>query len=135
MSGAGLKAQVWQQFQQRFGIEFICEGLGSTEANYGLTNVDGRVGSVGRLPYPERSNIRVVRYEADTGSYPRNADGTLLLCRAGEVGELIAQVLDGPGGCGLLRGLHVRGGHRGQAASRCVPGRGPVGALRGLGAL
>jgi fatty-acyl-CoA synthase len=104
MSGAGLKAQVWQQFQQRFGIEFICEGLGSTEANYGLTNVDGRVGSVGRLPYPERSNIRVVRYEADTGSYPRNADGTLLLCRAGEVGELIAEVLDGPGAAGYFEG-------------------------------
>jgi fatty-acyl-CoA synthase len=104
MSGAGLKAQVWEQFQQRFGIEFICEGLGSTEANYGLTNVDGRVGSVGRLPYPERSNIRVVRYDADTGSYPRNADGTLVLCRAGEVGELIAQVLDGPGAAGYFEG-------------------------------
>jgi fatty-acyl-CoA synthase len=104
MSGAGLKAQVWEQFQQRFGIEFICEGLGSTEANYGLTNVDGRVGSVGRLPYPERSNIRVVRYDADTGAYPRNGDGTLMLCRAGEVGELIAQVLDGPGAAGYFEG-------------------------------
>jgi fatty-acyl-CoA synthase len=104
MSGAGLKAQVWQEFQQRFGIEFICEGLGSTEANYGLTNVDGRVGSVGRLPYPERSNIRVVRYDNDTGAYARNADGTLVLCREGEVGELIAQVLDGPGAAGYFEG-------------------------------
>jgi fatty-acyl-CoA synthase len=104
MSGAGLKAQVWQQFQERFGIEFICEGLGSTEANYGLTNVDGRVGSVGRLPYPERSNIRVVRYDVDSGGYVRASDGTLTLCRPGEVGELIAEVLDGPGAAGYFEG-------------------------------
>jgi fatty-acyl-CoA synthase len=104
MSGAGLKAQVWRQFQQRFGIEFICEGLGSTEANYGLTNVDGRIGSVGRLPYPERSNIRVVRYDADAAQYPRESDGTLVLCRPGEVGELIAEVLDGPGAAGYFEG-------------------------------
>jgi fatty-acyl-CoA synthase len=104
MSGAGLKAQVWQQFQQRFGIEFICEGLGSTEANYGLTNVDGRVGSVGRLPYPERSNIRVVRYDAEAARYLRGSDGTLVLCRPGEVGELIAEVLDGPGAAGYFEG-------------------------------
>jgi len=57
MSGAGLKAQVWRQFQERFGIELICEGLGSTEANYGITNVDNRIGSVGRIPYPERSKL------------------------------------------------------------------------------
>jgi fatty-acyl-CoA synthase len=104
MSGAGLKPQVWQQFQERFGIEFICEGLGSTEANYGLTNVDGRVGSVGRLPYPERSNIRVVRYDVDSGSYVRAGDGTLTLCQPGEVGELIAEVLDGPGAAGYFEG-------------------------------
>ena len=104
MSGAGLKAQVWRQFQERFGIEFICEGLGSTEANYGLTNVDGRIGSVGRLPFPERSNIRVVRYDVESGDYARASDGTLLLCGPGEVGELIAEVLDGPGAAGYFEG-------------------------------
>ena len=86
MSGAGLKAEVWRQFQERFGVETICEGLGSTEANYGLTNVDNLIGSVGRLPYPERSNIRVVRYDVESGSYPRHPDGTLILCEPGEVG-------------------------------------------------
>ena len=104
MSGAGLKAQVWRQFQERFGIEFICEGLGSTEANYGLTNVDGRIGSVGRLPYPGRSNIRVVRYDLESGGHLRANDGTLALCRSGEVGELIAEVLDGPGAAGYFEG-------------------------------
>jgi len=104
MSGAGLKAEVWRQFQERFGIERICEGLGSTEANYGLTNVDNRIGSVGRLPYPEHSNIRVVRYDVASASYPRGADGAPLLCEPGEVGELIAEVLDGPGAAGFFEG-------------------------------
>jgi fatty-acyl-CoA synthase len=104
MSGAGLKAEVWRQFQQRFGIEQIYEGLGATEANYGLTNVDNKVGSVGRLPYPAHSNIRVVRYDAETGEYPRTAAGAPILCTAGEVGELIAEVLDGPGAAGFFEG-------------------------------
>jgi fatty-acyl-CoA synthase len=104
ISGAGLKAEVWRQFQERFGIELICEGLGSTEANYGLTNVDNRIGSVGRLPYPERSNIRVVRYDVENATYPRSADGSLILCKPGEVGELIAEVLDGPGAAGFFEG-------------------------------
>jgi fatty-acyl-CoA synthase len=104
MSGAGLKAHVWEQFQTRFGIELICEGLGSTEANYGLTNVDNRIGAVGRLPYPERSNIRVVRYDPDQGDYVRDAKGALILCKPGEVGELIAEVLDGPGAAGFFEG-------------------------------
>ena len=104
MSGAGLKAEVWRQFQERFGVETICEGLGSTEANYGLTNVDNLIGSVGRLPYPERSNIRVVRYDVERGSYPRHPDGTLILCEPGEVGELIAEVLDGPTAAGFFEG-------------------------------
>jgi fatty-acyl-CoA synthase len=108
MSGAGLKADVWRQFQERFGIEFICEGLGSTEANYGLTNVDNRVGSVGRLPYPERSNIRVVRYDLESGEYLRNPDGSLIVCQPGEVGELIAEVLDGPGAAGFFEGYTSR---------------------------
>jgi fatty-acyl-CoA synthase len=104
MSGAGLKADVWQAFQARFGVEKICEGLGSTEANYGLTNVDNKVGSVGRLPYPERSNIRVVRHDIETGGYQRAADGSLVRCQAGEVGELIAEILEGPSAAGFFEG-------------------------------
>ena len=104
MSGAGLKADVWETFQLRFGIETICEGLGSTEANYGLTNVDNKVGSVGRLPYPEHSNIRVVRYDIERGEYLRNAEGRLVLCDPGEAGELIAEILDGPGPAGFFEG-------------------------------
>ncbi len=104
MSGAGLKAEVWREFARRFGIERICEGLGSTEANYGITNVDNRIGSVGRIPYPERSNVRVVRYDVEADAHVRGADGALVLCQPGEVGELIAEVLDGPTAAGFFEG-------------------------------
>ena len=104
MSGAGLKAEVWREFTRRFGIERVCEGLGSTEANYGITNVDNRIGSVGRLPYPERSNIRVVAYDIDAGTHQRAADGTLVVCQSGQVGELIAEILDGPTAAGFFEG-------------------------------
>jgi fatty-acyl-CoA synthase len=108
MSGAGLKADVWVAFQSRFGIETICEGLGSTEANYGLTNVDNKPGSVGRLPYPEHSNIRVLRYDIESGEHVRAANGARLLCEPEEVGELIAEVLDGPSAAGFFEGYTSR---------------------------
>jgi fatty-acyl-CoA synthase len=63
---------------------------------------------VGRLPYPERSNIRVVRYDVEKGEYLRNPDRSLVLCQPGEVGELIAEVLDGPGAAGFFEGYTSR---------------------------
>jgi fatty-acyl-CoA synthase len=46
----------------------------------------------------------VVRYEVENGSYARGADGGFVLCKPGEVGELIAEVLDGPGAAGFFEG-------------------------------
>ena len=103
-AGAGLKPDIWTAFADRFGIEEIYEGLGSTEANYGLTNVDQKPGSVGRLPYPHLSNIRVVRYDVETGEHPRDAEGRLTPVAVGETGELVAKVMDGPSAAGFYEG-------------------------------
>ena len=48
---------------ERFGIEQVFEGLGATEANYGLTNVDNVVGAVGRITHPEYTNVRIQRWD------------------------------------------------------------------------
>jgi len=104
LGGAGMKPDVWKQFLERFGVEIIVEGLGATEANYGISNVDNRIGSIGRLPYPDMTNMRVLRYDTDTGEYVRGADGAYVRAKAGEVGELIAEVLDGPGAAGMFEG-------------------------------
>lgn len=104
MGGAGLRPDVWQAFVERFGVDQVIEGLGSTEANYGITNVDNRIGSVGRLPYPDHTNIRVLRYDVDTGEHLRTPDGQYVRAAAGETGELVAEVLPGPGLAGFFEG-------------------------------
>lgn len=104
MTGAGLKGELWTTFQQRFGVAQVFEGLGSTEANYGITNVDNKVGSVGRVPYPAHTNMKFVRYDVETDDHIRDADGRLVEARPGEVAELIAEVLGGTGVAGYFEG-------------------------------
>src|SRR5262249_54038796 len=53
--GAGLRPDVWEPFQRRFGVERIVEMYGATEGNVSLMNRSGRVGSVGR-PHPFQHN-------------------------------------------------------------------------------
>ena len=55
MTGAGVSTEVWQRFLERFGDVDIYEGWGATEANCGIINVDGKPGSVGRIPFKEKS--------------------------------------------------------------------------------
>ncbi len=104
IGGAGLKADVWEAFVNRFGVADVIEGLGGTEANYGLTNVDNRIGSVGRLPYPEHTNIRIIKYDVENDAHVRDAEGRPVRARAGEVGELIAEVLGGNEPQGFFEG-------------------------------
>lgn len=46
--GNGLRADVWENFQQRFGPIQIWELYGSTEGNVGLMNYVGHCGAVGK---------------------------------------------------------------------------------------
>lgn len=104
MAGAGLRAEPWKEFMRRFGVEQVIEGLGGTEANYGITNVDNKPGSVGRLPYPQHTNMRFIRYDVENGEHVRDANGRVVEAKVGEVGELIAEVLDGTGVAGFFEG-------------------------------
>jgi fatty-acyl-CoA synthase len=104
MTGAGLKPDVWEAFMARFGVSNIIEGLGSTEANYGITNADNRIGSVGRLPYPQATNIRILKYDVERGEHVRDATGRHVEARPHEVGEIVAEVLDGTGVGGFFEG-------------------------------
>ena len=97
MTGSGLSPSIWRAFQERFGVTRMIEGYGGTEINVGLMNVDDRVGSCGRLPFKERSNARLVKYDRDNDCYIRNPDGTLIECEAGEVGEMLGMILELPG--------------------------------------
>lgn len=96
MVGAGLAPEVWEQWVRRFGDFEIYEGWGSTEANTNTINVDNRVGSCGRVPFWEKTNLRLVRYDIDSDSHPRDANGFMQLCEVGEAGEAIGMIIDIP---------------------------------------
>lgn len=96
MVGAGLAPEVWEQWVRRFGEFEIYEGWGSTEANTNTINLDNRVGSCGRVPFWEKTNLRLVRYDIETDSHPRDENGFLQLCDVDEVGEGIGMIIDMP---------------------------------------
>lgn len=96
MVGAGLAPEVWEQWVERFGAFDIYEGWGSTEANTNTINLDNRVGSCGRVPFWERTNLRLVRYDLEAGTHVRDEHGFMVPCACGEVGEAIGLIHQDP---------------------------------------
>ncbi|MBR9829322.1 MAG: long-chain-acyl-CoA synthetase [Oceanospirillales bacterium] len=96
MMGAGLTAESWQRWIERFGQMDVYEGWGSTEANTNLINVDNYIGSCGRVPDWNKTNFRLVRYDVATDSYLRDEQGHYILCEPGEVGEGIGMIINHP---------------------------------------
>ena len=91
--GSGMGIDVWRQFTRRFGTQLqIYEGWGATESNGNMSNFDNKPGSCGRIPFRERSHIRLVHFDAETETHPRNAAGQFIECKAGEAGEIICQI-------------------------------------------
>ena len=72
------------------------EGWGATEANANLINVDNYVGSCGRVPDWSRTNLRLVRYDVESDSHPRDENGFYQLCLPGEIGEAMGFIVDHP---------------------------------------
>jgi len=96
MVGAGLGVETWTHWVGRFGPMQIYEGWGATEANANLINVDNRVGACGRIPFPDKTNLRLVRYDVECEDHVRAADGRFVPCRPGETGEAIGMIHDLP---------------------------------------
>ncbi len=109
MLGAGLTPESWTRWIERFGEVQIFEGWGLTEANTAVINIDNYPGSVGRIPYWEKSNLRLVRFDVETETHPRDENGRFILCQPGEVGEGIAFIVDHPDvGAGRFEGYTSR---------------------------
>jgi len=97
MAGTGLSPEIWQQWTARFGEQFqIYEGWGGTESNTNTINLDNRVGSCGRVPFWDKTNLRLVRYDQEKGDYIRDENGFLQLAGVNEPGEAIGMVIDYP---------------------------------------
>ena len=95
MIGTGM-GEVWERFQTRFGIPEIMDGYGATEANLTVPNIDNKPGACGRIPIWDRSNVRFIRYDVESDSHPRDANGHFILCEPGEIGEAIGKISEHP---------------------------------------
>ncbi|XP_019488903.1 PREDICTED: bile acyl-CoA synthetase [Hipposideros armiger] len=93
--GNGLRADVWQTFQQRFGPIRILEVYGSTEGNIGFVNYPGRCGAVGKTNCFLRmlSPFELVQFDTEAAEPVRDRRGFCVPVGPGEPGLLLAQVL------------------------------------------
>jgi fatty-acyl-CoA synthase len=99
--GNGMRADVWEKFQERFAIPRILEFYASTEGNVSLFNVEGKVGAIGRVPpfLTHRFPLALVKFDAEADAPARNGDGFCVRCATGETGEAIGKIQGSePGG-------------------------------------
>lgn len=96
--GNGLREDVFEQVQRRFGVKNILEFYGATEGNISLFNFDSKPGSVGRIPkWAEgRYAVKIVRYDSHASAPARGPDGRSIECAPGETGEIMAQIVNDP---------------------------------------
>jgi fatty-acyl-CoA synthase len=92
--GNGLRPDIWERFQRRFGIRQIIEFYGATEGNFALVNVDNKIGAVGRIPpyLKKRFPVELVKYDVEESEPLRDDDGRCVRCPAGEPGEAIGRI-------------------------------------------
>jgi fatty-acyl-CoA synthase len=104
--GNGLRGDIWEQFQARFVIPQILEFYAATEGNFSLYNVEGRPGSIGRVPslLAHRFPAAIVRLDPDHGGPLRGPDGLCLPCARGEAGEAIGRIGTADAGGGRFEG-------------------------------
>lgn len=104
--GNGLRGDVWEAFQQRFGIPRILEFYASTEGNFSLYNVEGEPGAIGRIPsfLAHRFPAAIVKFDHDSGLPLRGDDGLCIRCTRGEAGEAIGRIGDADRGGGRFEG-------------------------------
>lgn len=96
MLGAGLSADIWRRWIKRFGPIQVFEGWGATEANCALINVDDYVGSCGRVPDWNKTNLRLLKFDQNTQSHVRDENGRYVHCEPGEVGEAAGFIVNSP---------------------------------------
>ena len=91
MVGNGLRPELWDAFQQRFGIRHICEFYGSSEGNLVFANALGlpRTTGVTTMPYA------ILAYDTESAGPQRDAQGAVRRVAAGEVGLLVTEVSPG----------------------------------------
>ena len=86
--GNGLRPDIWEAFQERFGVPVVREFYGATEGIAVTLNTEGRPGMMGRM-LPGQA---VLRCNRESGEPIRNAAGFCERVRPGEVGLLVSRI-------------------------------------------
>jgi len=96
--GNGLRPDIYEAFQKRFGLRAVLEFYGSTEGNAVMVNFDFKPGAVGRIPSwaAARFPMALAAYDIDAETHPRDAAGFARVSGPDEVGELLAEIRDDP---------------------------------------
>ena len=88
MIGNGLRAEIWDEFQQRFGIPHICEFYGSSEGNLVFINALG----LSRTAGFSAQAYAIVAFDTQTEAATRDRHGFMQRVPRGESGLLITEV-------------------------------------------
>jgi fatty-acyl-CoA synthase len=104
--GNGLRGDIWKDFQARFSIPQILEFYASTEGNFSLYNVEGKVGAIGKVPplLAHRFPAAIVKVDAEHGFPLRDERGRCITCAPGEIGEAIGRIGNSQEGGGHFEG-------------------------------
>jgi acyl-CoA synthetase (AMP-forming)/AMP-acid ligase II len=84
-----MRPDIWERFQERFGVPAIREFYGATEGNAPLVNFTGKPGMVGRL----MPGQVLVKADPETGEIQRNAEGFCERVDVGETGLLLGRIV------------------------------------------
>src|ERR1700683_5338187 len=94
--GNGLRGDIWEKFQKRFVIPRVLEFYASTEGNFSLYNVEGKIGAIGRVPpfLRHRFPLALVKFDDESSLPMRDEDGHCRRCATRETGEAIGRIHD-----------------------------------------
>ena len=88
--GNGLRPEIWEQFEQRFGIERIYEFYGASESNFAFINAFGVSQTAGFSPM----TFAIVDFDNETETPVRDAKGFMKKVGKGGTGLLISEVTE-----------------------------------------
>eukprot|EP00401_Gymnodinium_catenatum_P063978 CAMPEP_0117532882 /NCGR_PEP_ID=MMETSP0784-20121206/39599_1 /TAXON_ID=39447 /ORGANISM="" /LENGTH=642 /DNA_ID=CAMNT_0005329293 /DNA_START=42 /DNA_END=1970 /DNA_ORIENTATION=+ len=95
--GNGLRPEIWDDFQRRFGVPEIGEFYGATEGNIATFNHcknyqgQGAIGRAGSLTLKVKP-MSIVKFDVDNEVLLRSAQGFCVECEPDEPGELIGLI-------------------------------------------
>jgi fatty-acyl-CoA synthase len=90
ITGNGLRPELWERFERRFGIDRIHEFYGASESNIGFINIFGQRNTVGFTPMP----FAIVQCDPVTEEPSRKSNGRMVRVKTGEVGLLVSEISD-----------------------------------------